>query len=48
MMIAQVCNLQYGDFVHTLGDATYTKITLNKLKLNLQEAKDFTKNDDKP
>ena len=21
MMIAQVCNLQYGDFVHTLGDA---------------------------
>src|SRR5438093_10321519 len=21
MMVAQVCNLQYGDFVHTLGDA---------------------------
>ena len=21
MMVAQVCNLGYGDFVHTLGDA---------------------------
>ena len=38
MMIAQVCNLQYGDFVHTLGDAHIYKNHLNKLKLNLQES----------
>ena len=39
IMIAQVCNLEYGDFVHTLGDA---HIYLNHLdQVNLQLSRDF-------
>ena len=34
MMIAQVCNLQYGDFVHTLGDAHIYKNHFEQVKLN--------------
>jgi thymidylate synthase len=41
MMVAQVCNLQLGDFIHTLGDAhLYT----NHLEqANLQLTRDFRK-----
>jgi thymidylate synthase len=39
MMIAQVCDLDYGDFVHTLGDA---HIYLNHLEqVNLQLSRDL-------
>jgi thymidylate synthase len=39
MMLAQVCNLELGDFVHTLGDA---HIYLNHLdQVNLQLTRDF-------
>jgi thymidylate synthase len=39
MMIAQVCDLDYGDFVHTLGDA---HIYLNHLEqVNLQLSRDI-------
>jgi len=37
MMVAQVCGLKPGDFVHTLGDAHLTSITLNKLTYSCQE-----------
>lgn len=35
MMIAQVCNLQLGDFVHTLGDAHLYENHLEQAKLQL-------------
>ncbi|MBH08566.1 MAG: thymidylate synthase [Flavobacteriales bacterium] len=35
MMIAQVCNLQYGDFVHTLGDAHIYKNHFEQVKNQL-------------
>lgn len=35
MMIAQVCNLQYGEFVHTLGDAHIYSNHLEQVKLQL-------------
>ncbi len=35
MMIAQVCNLQYGDFVHTLGDAHIYKNHFKQVKTQL-------------
>lgn len=35
MMIAQVCNLHLGDFVHTLGDAHLYLNHLNQAKLQL-------------
>jgi len=35
MMIAQVCNLEYGDFVHTLGDAHLYNNHLEQTKLQL-------------
>ena len=35
MMIAQVCNLDYGDFVHTLGDAHLYNNHLEQAKLQL-------------
>ncbi len=39
MMVAQVCDLQLGDFVHTLGDA---HIYLNHLdQVNEQLARDI-------
>ena len=39
MMVAQVCNLQLGDFVHTLGDA---HIYSNHIEqANLQLTRDF-------
>ena len=40
MMVAQVCDLKVGEFVHTLGDVTFTAITLNKLNCNYQEIQD--------
>lgn len=41
MMIAQVCNLKLGDFVHTLGDAhLYTN---HMEQANLQLTRDFRK-----
>lgn len=36
MMIAQVCNLQYGDFVHTLGDAHIYKNHFEQVKTQLK------------
>ena len=36
MMIAQVCNLQYGDFVHTLGDAHIYKNHFKQVKTQLK------------
>lgn len=36
MMIAQVCNLQYGDFVHTLGDAHIYKNHFEQVKNQLK------------
>lgn len=35
MMIAQVCNLQYGDFVHTFGDAHIYNNHFDQLTLQL-------------
>ena len=35
MMIAQVCNLEYGDFVHTLGDAHIYKNHFEQVKTQL-------------
>ena len=35
MMIAQVCNLQYGDFIHTLGDAHIYKNHFEQVKTQL-------------
>lgn len=35
MMVAQVCNLQYGDFVHTLGDAHLYSNHIDQAKLQL-------------
>ena len=43
MMIAQVCNLQYGDFVHTLGDAHIYKNHFEQVKITTyKKAKNFT------
>ena len=36
MMIAQVCNLEVGDFVHTLGDAHLYSNHLEQVNLQLQ------------
>ncbi len=35
MMIAQVCNLEVGEFVHTFGDAHIYKDHLEQTKLQL-------------
>lgn len=35
MMVAQVCNLQYGDFIHTLGDAHLYNNHLEQARLQL-------------
>ena len=35
MMMAQVCNLEYGDFVHTLGDAHIYSNHIEQVKLQL-------------
>ncbi len=35
MMVAQVCGLQYGDFVHTLGDAHLYNNHIEQAKLQL-------------
>jgi len=40
MMVAQVCGLQYGDFIHTLGDAHLYNNHIEQAKLQLsREAK---------
>lgn len=41
MMIAQVCNLKLGDFVHTLGDAHLYSNHIEQAKLQL--TRDFRK-----
>jgi len=35
MMIAQVCDLQYGDFVHSFGDAHLYNNHIEQAKLQL-------------
>ncbi|MET3113710.1 thymidylate synthase [Pedobacter sp. CG_S7] len=35
MMVAQVCDLEYGDFIHTLGDAHLYNNHLDQAKLQL-------------
>ncbi len=35
MMVAQVCNLEYGDFIHTLGDAHLYNNHIEQAKLQL-------------
>jgi thymidylate synthase len=35
MMLAQVCDLEHGEFIHTLGDAHLTTTMLNRLKNSL-------------
>lgn len=35
MMVAQVCNLAYGDFIHTLGDAHLYNNHIDQAKLQL-------------
>ena len=39
MMMAQVCDLQYGDFVHTIGDAHLYTNHIDQS--NLQLSRDF-------
>ena len=34
-MIAQVCNLQVGEFIHTIGDAHIYKNHIDQVKLQL-------------
>ncbi|MOA45473.1 Thymidylate synthase [compost metagenome] len=34
-MVAQVCGLQYGDFIHTLGDAHLYNNHIEQAKLQL-------------
>ena len=34
MMVAHVCGLEYGDFIHTFGTFTYTTIMWNRLNYN--------------
>jgi len=41
MMVAQVCNLQFGEFIHTLGDAHIYSNHLEQAKLQL--TRDFRK-----
>ena len=36
MMMAQVCNLKYGDFIHTMGDAHLYCNHIDQAKLQLQ------------
>ena len=36
MMIAQVCNLEYGEFVHSFGDVHLYKNHLEQAKLQLE------------
>jgi len=38
MMVAQVCGLQYGDFIHTLGDAHLYNNHIEQAKLQLSRA----------
>jgi thymidylate synthase len=38
MMVAQVCGLQYGDFIHTLGDAHLYNNHIEQAKLQLTRA----------
>jgi len=38
MMVAQVCNLEYGDFIHTLGDAHLYNNHIDQAKLQLSRA----------
>ncbi|MCC6691155.1 MAG: thymidylate synthase [Bacteroidia bacterium] len=38
MMVAQVCKLQYGDFVHTLGDAHLYSNHLEQAKIQLSRS----------
>jgi thymidylate synthase len=38
LMVAQVCNLQLGDFIHTLGDAHLYNNHLEQTKLQLSRA----------
>ncbi len=35
MMVAQVCDLEYGDFIHTLGDAHIYKDHFEQVNLQL-------------
>ena len=35
MMIAQTCGLQYGEFIHTLGDAHIYNNHIEQVKLQL-------------
>jgi len=35
MMVAQVCNLQVGDFIHTFGDAHIYNNHMDQLELQL-------------
>ena len=35
MMIAHICNLELGDFVHTIGDAHIYANHLDQIKLQL-------------
>ena len=44
MMMAQVCNLELGDFVHTLGDATYLHNHFEQTELQLsRDSKNYQK-----
>jgi len=36
MMIAQVCNLEYGEFVHTFGDVHLYNNHIEQAKMQLQ------------
>jgi thymidylate synthase len=45
MMIAQVCDLEAGEFIHTFGDAHIYNNHIEQLQLQLSRTKIFTKND---
>jgi thymidylate synthase len=48
MMIAQVCDLEAGEFIHTFGTHIFTTIIRNNLSCNCPENQNHYQNDFEP